>query len=573
MRCQAAIVASKQAKIGWASLGFAAIAVGVSVGWFSSPASAVSTPHGGIPGTHAVSASLSPFSSSTTTTPTTSPIGQSGSGPFYLALGDSVPVWDGDASYPNLLLDHYKTAVPDLQLVNLAVSGETTTSMIEDGQYAAALAFLHAHENEVALITIDIGGNDVVGCASSSGVNEQCFQQAEAVMATNITTMLGGLHGAAPGVPIFGMTYYDPFLGDWLAGGVARTIALGTIPGAVALNETLTSLYGANRTADVQDAFAVTNSTTLVSSSWGTVPVDVADACQWLDIECAVGQLEGFGDDPNAAGQVQIAQAFENVIGAPGYWEVGGDGGVFNFGITPFVGSWVVGSSMPLSSGWQPGFTARATGSWRRMVGSSPSVKRASSARWVVEHLNAPVVGMAASSDAQGYWLVAADGGVFSFGDAQFMAQWEPTPRCTHRRHHRYSGRPGLWLVAADGGVFSFGDAQFYGSMGGKRLNQPIVGMATTQDGQGYWLVASDGGVFSFGDANLAVLWAGSRCWPTWLGLWPIQMAPGTGPWPLTAGSSRLAAPPMKGLSPGSHWEDPLWESSQRQGVSLDKPD
>ena len=36
----------------------------------------------------------------------------------------------------------------------------------------------------------------------------------------------------------------------------------------------------------------------------------------------------------------------------------------------------------------------------------------------------------------------------------------------------------GYWLVAADGGVFSFGTAQFYGSMGGKPLNKPIVGMA-----------------------------------------------------------------------------------------------
>jgi hypothetical protein len=36
----------------------------------------------------------------------------------------------------------------------------------------------------------------------------------------------------------------------------------------------------------------------------------------------------------------------------------------------------------------------------------------------------------------------------------------------------------GYWLVAADGGVFSFGDAQFYGSMGGQPLNKPVVGMA-----------------------------------------------------------------------------------------------
>ena len=42
----------------------------------------------------------------------------------------------------------------------------------------------------------------------------------------------------------------------------------------------------------------------------------------------------------------------------------------------------------------------------------------------------------------------------------------------------------GYWLVAADGGIFSFGDAGFYGSTGAIHLNQPIVGMAATPDGQ-----------------------------------------------------------------------------------------
>ena len=60
----------------------------------------------------------------------------------------------------------------------------------------------------------------------------------------------------------------------------------------------------------------------------------------------------------------------------------------------------------------------------------------------------------------------------------------------------------GYWFVASDGGVFSFGDAAFYGSTGNIRLNQPIVAMAATPSGKGYWLVASDGGIFSFGDAE-----------------------------------------------------------------------
>ena len=60
----------------------------------------------------------------------------------------------------------------------------------------------------------------------------------------------------------------------------------------------------------------------------------------------------------------------------------------------------------------------------------------------------------------------------------------------------------GYWLVASDGGIFNYGDAQFYGSAGNLSLNKPIVGMAATPDGKGYWLVASDGGIFSYGDAQ-----------------------------------------------------------------------
>ena len=34
--------------------------------------------------------------------------------------------------------------------------------------------------------------------------------------------------------------------------------------------------------------------------------------------------------------------------------------------------------------------------------------------------LNKPIVGMAATPDGRGYWLVASDGGIFSFGVRPF---------------------------------------------------------------------------------------------------------------------------------------------------------
>jgi hypothetical protein len=60
----------------------------------------------------------------------------------------------------------------------------------------------------------------------------------------------------------------------------------------------------------------------------------------------------------------------------------------------------------------------------------------------------------------------------------------------------------GYWVASPDGAVTAYGNAVVYGSMAGKSLNEPVVGMASTPDGHGYWLVAADGGVFSFGDAG-----------------------------------------------------------------------
>ena len=107
------------------------------------------------------------------------------------------------------------------------------------------------------------------------------------------------------------------------------------------------------------------------------------------------------------------------------------------------------------------------------------------------------------SNPAPGYWEVASDGGIFSFGSAHFDGSMGG--RTLNKPIVGMAATPdggGYWEVASDGGIFSFGSAHFHGSMGGRTLNKPIVGMAATPDGGGYWEVASDGGIFSFGDAR-----------------------------------------------------------------------
>jgi hypothetical protein len=118
-------------------------------------------------------------------------------------------------------------------------------------------------------------------------------------------------------------------------------------------------------------------------------------------------------------------------------------------------------------------------------------------------HLAAPIVGISSTPDGHGYWLVASDGGLFAFGDAGFYGSMGGVvlARKVVGLASTSDGR-GYWEVAADGGLFAFGDAGFYGSMGGRPITKPVVGMAPTSDGRGYWEVASDGGIFAFGDAS-----------------------------------------------------------------------
>jgi alpha-tubulin suppressor-like RCC1 family protein len=196
-------------------------------------------------------------------------------------------------------------------------------------------------------------------------------------------------------------------------------------------------------------------STTASSSSYpGTFP-----------ITCAVGTL-------SATNYVFVAgppATLTLLDPATGYAVFGSDGSIEPMGPVPMV-------------------NGHATSNFGSMAGHS---------------LDAPIVGAAYTPLHDGYWMVGADGGVFSFGAAQFEGSMGGRP--LNRPIVGIAATPdggGYWEVASDGGIFAFGDAGFYGSTGAETLVEPIVGMASTPDGRGYWLVAADGGIFAFGDAG-----------------------------------------------------------------------
>ena len=60
----------------------------------------------------------------------------------------------------------------------------------------------------------------------------------------------------------------------------------------------------------------------------------------------------------------------------------------------------------------------------------------------------------------------------------------------------------GYWLVASDGGIFNFGDADFDGSAAGGPALDPAERVVASPSGQGYWVEDQNGTAYPFGDAT-----------------------------------------------------------------------
>ena len=203
---------------------------------------------------------------------------------------------------------------------------------------------------------------------------------------------------------------------------------------------------------------------------------------------------------------------------------------------------------------WRPLPTARGTG-WRRSTGgSSPSATPPFFGSMGGTRLNQPIVGMAATPDGKGYWLVAADGGIFSFGDARFFGSTGGI--VLNEPIIAMAATPdglGYWLVAADGGIFTFGDARFFGSWANQNLPDAVVGMLASPDGGGYSIATTDGVVLALGDAQVfGELDAESRCHARCRPSSATDRVPGTGSSTPTPGAIPSPRRLPRGGFPGS---------------------
>jgi lysophospholipase L1-like esterase len=251
---------------------------------------------------------------------------------YYVSLGDSAaagfqPPGEFARGYADQLYHRVHSRQRQLRLVKLGCPGETSESLISGidspcsypsgSQLDEATSFLRAHPGQVSFITINIGGNDVLdACFDGETLHLRCVKGLMPAVQANLASILEALQAAAPGVPIAGMSYWDPFLGFWIFGPFGQQLAKTNDQGIQAMNSGLVSTLqdeGA-LVADVAgpEFFNIGDFTDMVATKWGVVPVNVANDCTWTWF-CRRPPLGG-DPHPNAKGYGVIADAFQAVL-------------------------------------------------------------------------------------------------------------------------------------------------------------------------------------------------------------------------------------------------------------------
>ena len=124
---------------------------------------------------------------------------------------------------------------------------------------------------------------------------------------------------------------------------------------------------------------------------------------------------------------------------------------------------------------------------------SRSSATRCSTATARTGRSSAPIISITTTTTGAGYWLLGADGGIFSFGNAKFFgstgAMHLNQPVVGMASRARRTTATGSSPPTA--GSSRSAPPATTARPAGMHLNQPIVGMAATRSGKGYWLVAA----------------------------------------------------------------------------------
>ncbi len=233
----------------------------------------------------------------------------------YLALGDSVAKGVGatdpeTGAYVPQFHQFLQGEESDMALINLAVNGETSGSFISDGQLAAAVAAID--DSDVEVVTLNIGGNDLLGLLKpgepcNPNPNSPACQLAVGNVLTafagNYTAIMGALTEALGGDEgVMVMTYYNAFSGT--GSPFDAPIEAALLGGDMTID--CTAMGDPSKTG-LNDLIAC------IGGSFGATVVNVHPL---FDGQAVVLTHIALGDiHPNDAGHTVVADAFANAFG------------------------------------------------------------------------------------------------------------------------------------------------------------------------------------------------------------------------------------------------------------------
>ena len=343
------------------------------------------------------------------------------------------------------------------------------------------------------------------GTSSPSGtaqVNEFTYAPTSAPTVTSVSPASG------PEIPSGSVTIHGT---NFVDGGVAPIVDFGTVASIGSMTYSATSI-----TTTIPPSIDPALVNVTVTTPAGTSAVAAADRYTYT------------GSGSTTAPGITSADHTTLSAGSAGVFNITTTGtpGVSSIGDTAFSGctpstlpasvglNYTGGTTATLDATPQPGDGGTFTLCLVAVNGTAPVATQIFTLTVDAPAAPPPAPSPPPPVPQHGYWLVGSDGGIFTFGSAQFYGSTgsihlqRPVVGITPT-----ASRGGYWLVASDGGIFAFGNAGYYGSIPGsglkpagsglpRSLNAPIVGMVPSSDGGGYFMVASDGGVFAFGDAR-----------------------------------------------------------------------
>jgi len=261
-------------------------------------------------------------------------------GSLYLSLGDSYaagfqpePI-GSTQGFAQQIAERSASGTDPLTLVNLGCPGATSSAVLADEgcataasvadgwphpsstQLASALDIMRAHQAQIRLVTVSLGGNDINTCLDQVDP-VGCARDLAPTIAANLDQILAQVRQiVGPDVPIVGITYPDVYVKDLdSTDPVARARAQASVVVfRDVLNPTLAAAYagaGAGFVDITADSGAYRPVGEVVPSpDGGAVPAAVAAVCQYTHY-CDSGDVH-----PTTAGYSFIADQVLALIAA-----------------------------------------------------------------------------------------------------------------------------------------------------------------------------------------------------------------------------------------------------------------